>query len=291
MTDRIDPLRHGTAHHLRTAWTIQALPVLPLDRRRSLRPMILSRHPRKSKKALIVIPSANTWETTVDNAATAFLCTSCSSRIAPFISHSLAMIHAKMSEASMEKPAGSTSDGQESLQSSDPEQPTMDLEPTAEKDFEVSWDTDDAADPHNMSNLRKWAIVILVSSTTVCVCVTSSLDTSTYSQITNEFGVSRIVATLGLSFFIAGLGWGPMVLAPLSEFYGRRVIYRISLPLFLAFLIPCGVAMNIQTMLIARFLDGLAGAAFSSVAGGTVGDMFTKDKLQTPMLIYTASPL
>lgn len=30
------------------------------------------------------------------------------------------------------------------------------------------------------------------------------------------------------------------------------------------------------TMLIARFLDGVAGSAFLSVAGGTVGDMFAK---------------
>jgi hypothetical protein len=29
-------------------------------------------------------------------------------------------------------------------------------------------------------------------------------------------------------------------------------------------------------MLVARFLDGLAGSAFLSVAGGTVGDMFAK---------------
>lgn len=41
-------------------------------------------------------------------------------------------------------------------------------------------------------------------------------------------------------------------------------------------MIPCAVAQNIQTMLIARFLDGIAGSAFLSVAGGTVGDMFAK---------------
>jgi MFS family permease len=39
---------------------------------------------------------------------------------------------------------------------------------------------------------------------------------------------------------------------------------------------PCAFAHNMQTMLIARFLDGLAGSAFLSVAGGTVGDMFAK---------------
>lgn len=74
-----------------------------------------------------------------------------------------------------------------------------------------------------------------------------------------------------------------------------------------------------QTMLVARFLDGLAGSAFLSVAGGTVGDMFAKhvslphffctfysnlvqfwrcfltrvsdtQELSAPMMLYTASP-
>ena len=43
-------------------------------------------------------------------------------------------------------------------------------------------------------------------------------------------------------------------------------------------------------MIVARFLDGLSGSAFLSVAGGTVGDMFTREALQFPMMIYTASP-
>jgi MFS family permease len=43
-------------------------------------------------------------------------------------------------------------------------------------------------------------------------------------------------------------------------------------------------------MFISRFLDGLAGSAFLSVAGGTVGDLFNRHQLQLPMLIYTASP-
>jgi len=43
-------------------------------------------------------------------------------------------------------------------------------------------------------------------------------------------------------------------------------------------------------MLIARFFDGLSGSAFLSVAGGTVGDMFNREQLQLPMLIYTGSP-
>jgi MFS family permease len=60
---------------------------------------------------------------------------------------------------------------------------------------------------------------------------------------------------------------------------------------FIIWIIPCAVAKNMATMIVARFFDGFSGAAFLSVAGGTVGDLFPKHKLALPMMIYTLSPL
>ncbi len=57
--------------------------------------------------------------------------------------------------------------------------------------------------------------------------------------------------------------------------------------MFLVWVIPCATANNIQTMLIGRFFNGLAGSAFLSVAGGTVGDLFIRSELEAPMMIYT----
>jgi hypothetical protein len=74
------------------------------------------------------------------------------------------------------------------------------------------------------------------------------------------------------------------------QFYGRRPIYVYSYIFFLIWIIPCAVSKNIATMLVSRFFDGLAGSAFLSVAGGTVGDMFAKHELSLPMMVYTASP-
>jgi MFS family permease len=62
----------------------------------------------------------------------------------------------------------------------------------------------------------------------------------------------------------------------MGQFYGRRPIYICSFTFFLIWMFPCAFAQNIQTMLISRFVDGVAGSAFLSVAGGTVGDMFAK---------------
>ncbi|KAL4987530.1 major facilitator superfamily domain-containing protein [Aspergillus falconensis] len=160
----------------------------------------------------------------------------------------------------------------------------------ASSDFVVRWDENDPMNPRNFNAVRKWMIVIICSTGSLCVTCTSSMYTVTYDQLTEEFNCSRIVATLGLSFFIWGLGLGPLVLGPLSEFYGRRNIYVTSFIFFLVLLIPCAVAKNIQTMIVSRFFNGLAGSAFLSVAGGTVGDLFDRHELSAPMMLYTASP-
>lgn len=149
---------------------------------------------------------------------------------------------------------------------------------------------DDPLNPKNLPTWRKWSIVIILALGSICVTLTSSVYTTTYEQMNREFGNSTIVATLGLTLFVFGLGLAPMLLGPLSEFYGRRPIYVIGYATFTIWLIPSAVAQNIQTMLVSRFFDGLGGSAFLSVAGGTVGDMFTKEKLAAPMMIYSASP-
>ncbi|KXT11166.1 hypothetical protein AC579_6867 [Pseudocercospora musae] len=176
----------------------------------------------------------------------------------------------------------------------DPESPVEPNTTNAEdphKAFEVSFSGED--DPYNPKNLptpRKWLIVIIISASSLCVTCASAMYTSTYTQLEREFHVSREVATLGLTTFVCGLGLGPMVLSPLSEFYGRRIVYICAFGMFLLWLVPCAVANNITCMLFVRFFDGLAGSAFLSVAGGTVGDMFRKDQLSAPMMLYTASP-
>ncbi len=105
-----------------------------------------------------------------------------------------------------------------------------------------------------------------------------------------EFNCSRIVSTLGLSTFVLGISLGPMFLGPLSEFFGRRPIYLISWTLYFIWIIPQAVARNIATMIVARFFDGLAGSAFLAVSGGTISDLFTREELQAPMLLYSLAP-
>ncbi|KAK2130661.1 MFS transporter [Fusarium oxysporum II5] len=154
----------------------------------------------------------------------------------------------------------------------------------------IEWTDRDADHPYNMSSGRKWIIVIVISFSSLCVTCASSIYSTTYSQIMIEFHTSHELATLGLSLYIWGMGVGPLVLGPLSELYGRRVIYLWSLLFFFIWIFPGAFANNIHTLLMGRFLSGFSGSAFLSVAGGTVGDIFPRNQLAFPMMVYTASP-
>lgn len=182
-------------------------------------------------------------------------------------------------EPDVESPSPSSKAGEEKAESQKPSYKEVNFE-----------GADDPLSPKNLPRWRKWSIVIILALGSICVTLASSVYTTTYDQMDREFGNSTIVATLGLTLYVFGLGSAPLLLGPLSEFYGRRPIYIVGYAMFTIWLIPSAVARNIQTMLVARFFDGLGGSAFLSVAGGTVGDMFTRESLAAPMMIFSAAP-
>lgn len=119
---------------------------------------------------------------------------------------------------------------------------------------------------------------------------TSSIYTTTYDQIQRDFDASPLICALGLSTFVFGISFGPLLTAPLSEYYGRRPIYLVSWSAFIVWTIPSAVAQNMETLTVTRFFDGLTGSSFLSVAGGTVGDIFHTDDIQKPMVLISLAP-
>lgn len=136
-----------------------------------------------------------------------------------------------------------------------------------------------------------WTIVAcsvhLTIATRTCA---SSIYTATYTQIEQEFSTSRLASSLGLSSLVLGFAFGPLLIAPLSEYYGRRPIYLISWSFFIIWSIPSAVAKNIETLIITRFFQGFSGSSFLSVSGGTIADIFPKSQLQAPMVLVSLAP-
>lgn len=62
-------------------------------------------------------------------------------------------------------------------------------------------------------------------------------------------------ATLGITTYLLGLAVGSVLCSPLSEMWGRRPVYIISLIVFTATIIPCALGTSLVEILILRFFS------------------------------------
>ncbi|KAK7046011.1 hypothetical protein VNI00_007006 [Paramarasmius palmivorus] len=157
-----------------------------------------------------------------------------------------------------------------------------------EDPYEVDLTADEH--PQSMSTLRKWMIVLVISLASLCVTASSSAASNTERGMAAEFHVSQEVTILSVSLFVAGLGVGPLLVGPLSELYGRNIIYQVSFVMMFIFTWPIVFAPNIAVVVVFRFLCGFCGSTFLSVAGGSVSDLFSNETVANPMAMYTLSP-
>ena len=83
----------------------------------------------------------------------------------------------------------------------------------------------------------------------------STSYTATIPGIMDEFGVaSRSVATLGLTTYLLGLAAGSVVVAPLSEIWGRRWVYLVCMGAFVVLIAPAGVVGSLPGLVVLRFV-------------------------------------
>lgn len=99
---------------------------------------------------------------------------------------------------------------------------------------------------------------------------------------------STTLDTFSISIFMLGVGAGPLILAPLSELYGRNLIYHFSNFFFTITSVACAKAPNMNFLVGFRLLAGIAGSALISNGGGTIADIVPKESrglITTLMLV------
>ncbi|MCH8467536.1 MAG: multidrug effflux MFS transporter [Roseinatronobacter sp.] len=78
---------------------------------------------------------------------------------------------------------------------------------------------------------------------------------------------------LVITTFVLGLGLGTMICGPVSDAYGRKSVLLAGIALYVAGAVLAIQAMSIETLLAARFLQGLGAAAPRVVATAMVRDL------------------
>nr|OQO24764.1 hypothetical protein B0A51_07789 [Rachicladosporium sp. CCFEE 5018] len=154
----------------------------------------------------------------------------------------------------------------------------------------VTFVLNDKENPKNWSKAYKWWCAMVVAVTCFVVAFNSAVVTADLVGVSKEFGVTDEVSLLTITLFVVGFGVGPMVFAPLSEILGRRIIYASTLLIAVVFIIPCALSKNIGTLLVCRFIDGIAFSAPMTLVGGTLADLWRSEERGVPMAAFSAAP-
>lgn len=110
--------------------------------------------------------------------------------------------------------------------------------------------------------------------------------------LASDFHISSsVVSSLTVSIYMFGLVCGPLLVAPLSELYGRLPLYHICNVIFLAFTLACSASTGTGMFLVLRFIAGCAGSAPLTIGGGTIADVTTPSQRGVAMGLFSLDPV
>jgi multidrug resistance protein len=113
------------------------------------------------------------------------------------------------------------------------------------------------------------------------ISAAATLDILAHFKSTNQT-LGAFVTTV----FLLGYTFGPMAIAPLSELYGRAYLYKICIVFFVIFNVACAVANSLGSLIVFRFLAGVAGSCPITVGTGSIADMISAEKRAAAMGAY-----
>ena len=161
---------------------------------------------------------------------------------------------------------------------------------TDQDPYVVEFIPHDPRNPMGFSQLKKWSITLLVAFATLAVSFVSSAYVGGINQLMAEFNIGSEVAVLGVSVFVLGFAIGPLMWGPLSEMYGRQILFVGTYGALTAFNAGTAGAQNIETVLILRFFAGAFGSSPLTNAGGVIADMFPASQRGLAMAVFSAAP-
>lgn len=206
---------------------------------------------------------------------------------------SKAPIPASLHPGSAELPPPSTDHDLEKIPQADPE--ILREEAREEASGEVIWvdfPPNDPENPFNFSKTRKWCITILGVLFTAEVAATASAYVPGIPSMERDLGITNHeLSLLGIAIYPLGFALPPLVLAPLSEVFGRNPMYLVCHLCYTVLFLGLGFAKNIQTVIVLRFLQGAFGSTGSTMVGGTISDIWNSKERGKPMALFATGAI
>lgn len=135
--------------------------------------------------------------------------------------------------------------------------------------------------------MRRYLIFFTAALSLLMYSIDGTAVAVAFPKFIKDLNTNVLWAAWTMSIYFIGVVTAMPLAGNLSDSFGRKKIFMISLILFTASSLACGLAPNIYTLIAFRFLQGVGGASFLPTASGIVSDHFPENR-QTAIGLFTS---
>ena len=129
--------------------------------------------------------------------------------------------------------------------------------------------------PHSTSSPRsRWMALAVLCAGSLMIILDGSIVTVALPAIQHDLHFSPANLTWTINAYLIPFGGLLLLAGRLGDLVGRRHLFVGGLVLFTAASFACGISTSQQTLLVARFMQGLGGAMASAVSLGMIVTLF-----------------
>ncbi|MFF9808251.1 multidrug effflux MFS transporter [Streptomyces coeruleorubidus] len=123
------------------------------------------------------------------------------------------------------------------------------------------------------------ALAVVLALLTVFGPISMDLYLPVLPALTNELDASTSAAQLTVTACLLGLAFGQLVAGPLSDRFGRRRPMVAGAVAYITTSVLCAFSPSVESLVAARFVQGLAGAVGIVIAQAAGRDLYSGGKL------------
>ncbi len=139
--------------------------------------------------------------------------------------------------------------------------------------------------------MRRYLIFSSAGLSLLMYSIDSTVVAVAFPHFVKDLGTNILMAAWTISIYLIAVTSVMPLMGNLSDSFGRKKVFLISLIFFTGSSLACGLASNIYSLVAFRFLQGIGGASFLPTAAGIVTDQFPENRERAIGLFTSIFPI
>ncbi|KAF9105232.1 hypothetical protein BGX27_009717 [Mortierella sp. AM989] len=146
-------------------------------------------------------------------------------------------------------------------------------------------------DPKNWTTKKKYTVVAVIAYCAFVAPLASTIYMPAILQVKDDLHTTPSMISATLSVYVLVLGIMPVFWASLCDYFGRRLIYLVSMSIFILGSLLAAISTNIWVFFAMRAIQAFGSSSVLSVGGGSLSDIFHSGERGSAFGIYYLGPL